>query len=98
MRKSCVSQKVRKVKLEKNKNENPPLLWPALTVRALLVLNLLADRDQPFGSLLVRFVQQLDQVQCHIAIFVVEERGGQTEVTHTSGTTDTMDVLLDFVR
>ena len=64
----------------------------------MLVLDLFADRDQPVSGFLVCFVQQFDQVECHVAIFVVEERGGQTKVTHTSGTTDTMDVLLNVVR
>ncbi len=50
---------------------------------------------QPAGQLLARLGNQFDQIFGQVSILVVEERGGEAQVTHAAGTTDAMNVLLD---
>lgn len=50
------------------------------------------------GHILLGLDQQLHEVAREAAIGVVEEGGGNTEVAHTAGTTDTVHVLLHVGR
>lgn len=53
---------------------------------------------QPVGYLLFRFDQQIHHAARQIPVAIVEKRRGQTQITHTTRTSDTVDVLLDVGR
>ena len=44
---------------------------------------------------MARLQDEFNQVFGEVAVFVIEEGGGETQVTHTTRTTDAMNVLLD---
>lgn len=50
---------------------------------------------EPCGDFLAGLDQQIDELSGDVVVLVVEERRGQTHVTDTTGTTDSMDVLVD---
>ena len=49
---------------------------------------------QPGGQLLIGLHQQLDQVLDQVPVLLIEEAGGKTQVTHTTSSTNTVDILL----
>ena len=44
---------------------------------------------------LVRLDHKFDQVLSQVPVLLIEEGGGETEVAHTSGTTDPVNVFVD---
>ena len=50
---------------------------------------------KPTGNLLVGLTQKLDEITDDILVAAVEEGGGDTSVTCTTGTTDTMNIIID---
>ena len=56
---------------------------------------LLSNGLKPTGNLLVSFTEKLDEITDDILVAAVEEGSGNTSVTSTTGTTDTMNVIID---
>ena len=50
--------------------------------------------DHPLRLLLLCLYQQAHQVTDHIAVFVIEERGGQPQIAYSSSPANTINVLL----
>jgi hypothetical protein len=50
---------------------------------------------QKAGKFLVSLFEQFDQVSNNASIATVEEGGGETSVTGTTSTTDTMDIVVN---
>ena len=56
---------------------------------------LVSNGLKPSGNLLVSFTEKFDEITDDILVAAVEEGGGYTSVTSTTGTTDTMNVIID---
>ena len=50
---------------------------------------------EPARDLLVGLAEQFDKVTDDVLVTTVEEGGGNTDVTGTAGTTNTMNVIVD---
>ena len=53
---------------------------------------------KPGGQLLVGLDQQLNQVLDKVPVLLIEEAGGKAQVTHTTGSTNTVNILLHISR
>ena len=53
---------------------------------------------QPRGYLLVRLPKELDEVTNDVAVTPIEEGSGDSDITRTSSTADTMDIVIDVRR
>ena len=47
---------------------------------------------------MVCFFQKFEEISCDVAISAIEECGGETGVASATGTTDSMDIIVDIAR
>lgn len=67
-------------------SSSAPASWSSVVGSALL---------EPLGDLLLRFNEKLEEISDDVGVLVVEEGSGKTNVSYSTSSTDSVDVLVN---